>query len=60
MDNSTVRSELRSPKPRRMAALKAAEIAASTDPDWRQVEVLMVSVASSTMSKELQQATPPA
>ena len=37
MDNSTVRSELRSPKPRRMAALKAAEIAASTDPDWRQV-----------------------
>jgi hypothetical protein len=60
MDNSTVRSELRSPKPRRMAALKAAEIAASTDPDWRQVRVLMVSVASSTMSKELQQATAPA
>jgi hypothetical protein len=34
-----------------MAALKAAEIAASTDPDWRQVRVLMVSDASSTMQQ---------
>jgi hypothetical protein len=34
-----------------MAALKAAEIAASTDPDWRQVRVLMVSDASSKMQQ---------